>query len=557
MDVAGCDKVNKVVGSDGEARSSPPFSPHTPERSGSLLLLATIAAVLLLCGCTMVGPDFVTPTADVSQQWADARDERVKTEPSEYKNWWQVFHDPVLDNLIQTAYEQNLPLRIAGVRVLEARALLGIAIGEFYPQTQQGFGSAAYNRVSKRAPSAPQDGDADFSFRQADFGLGASWELDFWGKFRRAIQSADANFLSNIADYDDVLVSLTADVALTYVLIRTLEERLKIARQNVLIQEQSLRITRARFEGGLTSERDVQQALTQVNSTEAEIPFLEAGLRQAQNGLSILLGMPPSQLDELLIGYSAIPRAPLNVAVGIPAELLRRRPDIRRAELQAAAQSALIGVAKADLYPSFSLTGAFGFLSSDAGGFDLDDIFLWKSRTASFGPSFRWNIFNYGQITNTVRVQDARFQELIINYQDTVLRAQQEVEDGLVEFLKAQERAALLVKAASAAQRSADLALIQYSEGETDYTTVLTAQQSLLNEQDRLASSQGSVPQALISVYRALGGGWEIREDRDFVPPETIEEMEDRTNWGGLLRPAVVQQPPDAKPEASPRTPDW
>lgn len=500
----------------------------------------------------MVGPDFVQPTADVSQEWIEAKDARVKTETPDYKNWWKVFNDPTLDQLIQKAYEQNLPLRIAGVRVFEARAQLGIVIGEFYPQTQEGFGSASYNRLSKRAPAAPQDGDADFSFRQADIGVGASWELDFWGKFRRAIQSADASFLNSMAEYDDALVSLTADVARAYVLLRTFEEQLKISRENLVIQKESLRIAQARFEGGATSERDVQQALSQLNSTEATIPFLESEVLKTQNAISILLGMPPGQLYDLLSGPSAIPRAPLEVAVGIPAELLRRRPDIRSAELQAAAQSALIGVAKAELYPAFSLTGSFGFLSSDSGTFDLGDIFLWKSRTATFGPSFQWNILNYGRLTNNVRVQDARFQELLLNYQETVLRAQQEVEDGLVDFLKSQERVSLLSKGVEAAKRSAELALIQYREGATDYTTVLTAQQALLEQQDRLAAGQGDVPQGLIAVYRALGGGWELREDQDFIPVEVKEAMAERTDWGGLLTPDKLD-----KKDIVIRTPDW
>jgi NodT family efflux transporter outer membrane factor (OMF) lipoprotein len=346
-------------------------------------------------------------------------------------------------------------------------------------------------------------------------------------------------------------------VASTYVLIRTFEERLQIARENLRIQEESLRIAQARFEAGATSERDVQQALTQLRSTEAEIPFLESGLRRAQNALSILLGMPPGRLNELLSGSSGIPQAPVEVSVGIPAELLRRRPDIRNAELQASAQSSLIGVAKADLYPSFSLAGSFGFLSSDVGRFDLGDIFLWKSRTATFGPSFQWNLFNYGRITNSVRVQDARFQEALLNYQNTVLRAQQEVEDGLVVFLQNQERVALLLKAVEAAERTVGLALIQYREGATDYTTVLTAQQSLLEQQDRLADSQGSVPQGLISVYRALGGGWEIRRDRPLIPVAVKEEMEKRTDWGPLLTPAAVQEPPEAEAKAAIRAPDW
>ncbi len=520
-----------------------------------------VMLLVFLSGCTMVGPDFVPPKADVSKEWVEAKEERVKTGPPDYKNWWQVFDDPALDNLIQTAYEQNLPLRIAGVRVFEARALLGITIGEFYPQVQHGFGSVTYNRVSENAYPGSQAGstagNTDFSSWQAEIGVGASWELDFWGKFRRAIQSADANFLSSIAVYDDALVTLTADVARSYVMIRTFEERLKIARENLLTQKESLRIAQARFEAGATSERDVQQALTQLKSTEAQIPSLETSIRRTQYALSILLGMPPGKLNDLLAGSGGIPKAPLEVAVGIPAELLRRRPDIRNAELQAAAQSALIGYAKADLYPSFSLTGVFGFLSSNAGKSNLSDLFSWSSRVATFGPSFQWNILNYGRITNNVRVQDARLQKLLLNYQETVLRAQKEVEDGLIEFLKAQERVSLLSKSVGAAQRSAELALTQYREGATDYTTVLTAQQSLLNEQDRLAGSQGDVPQGLISVYRALGGGWEIREGKEFIPLQVKEAMESRTNWGKLLTPQAVQTWVPDKERSVIRNPDW
>ena len=520
-------------------------------------LIGRISLLILLIGlsaCTMVGPDFVPPTADVSQEWVATRDSLVKTEPADYREWWKALNDPVLDSLIQVAYEQNLPLRIAGARVFEARARLGIAIGEQYPQTQQAFGSASYNRESERAPSAPQQSrGVDFDYTQAGVGATAVWELDFWGKFRRAVESENASFLSSIAAYDSALVSLTADVARIYVLIRTIEDRLQIARENLVIQKESLRIARVRFQGGATSERDVQQALTLLFNTEATIPQLETFLRQAQNALCILLGMPPRHLEEMLAGSSGIPKAPTEVAVGIPADLLRRRPDIQIAELQAAAQCALIGVAKADLYPAFSLTGTFGFLSSDVGRFQLGDITSWKSRTGSFGPSFQWNLLNYGRITNLVRVQDARFQELIFNYQDTVLRAQQEVEDGLASFLYSQVRVASLTEAATAAERSADLALTQYREGATDYTTVLTAQQALLAQQDSLAQEQGNVPQGLIAVYRALGGGWEIREGKEFLPAEVIEAMGNRTDWGGLTRPAAVEPPTTVQL----LTPDW
>jgi NodT family efflux transporter outer membrane factor (OMF) lipoprotein len=513
-----------------------------------------LVCLTLTVGCAKVGPDFVRPTAEVRNNWLEEDRVRIRTAPADYRMWWTVFKDPVLDTLVQTAYAQNISLRVAGARVFEARARLGIAIGEQYPQVQQATGADSYNRQSERAPTAPQrSAGVDFDHRQIQVGATAGWELDFWGRFRRAVESEDANFLGSIAAYDNAMVSLTAEVARTYVLIRTIEQRLRVARDNVIVQKESLRIAEVRFQGGATSERDVQQAFTQLRSTEASIPQLEASLRQAKNALCTLLGMPPRNLDDMLEGRAGIPEAPLEVAVGIPADLLRRRPDIRNAELQAAAQCALIGVAKADLYPAFTLTGTFGFLSSDVGKFSLSDIGSWSSRTASFGPAFTWNFLNYGQITNAVRVQDARFQELIFSYQDTVLRAQQEVEDGLTGFLQSQKRLIFLEKAAEAAKRSADLALIQYREGATDYTTVLSAQTALLTQQDSLAAGQGDVPQGLIAVYRALGGGWEMREGQSFLPADVTSAMGERTNWGGLLEPAAVEP----QTEKQLLTPDW
>jgi len=515
--------------------------------------------LVFLNACAMVGPDFTPPKADMAPEWIEAKDTRVQKEIPDFKNWWRVFNDPVLEGLVQTAYEQNLPLQIAGVRVLEARALLGMVVGDIYPQSQTGFGALEYNRISGSSADLWYPGSANqgMGYWQGNFGIGASWELDFWGKFRRAIQSADANVLGSIAAYDDVLVSLTADVARTYVAIRVYQERLRIAHENVKVQKESLRIARVRFNAGDTGERDVQQAITLLTGTQSQIPYLETGLQKARHALSILLGMPPGKLQDRLDGHPGIPRAPLNIAVGIPAELLRRRPDIRNAELRAASQSALIGVAKADLYPSFSLTGSFGFLATDVGNAGLGDIFSWSSRTVNFGPSFQWNILNYGRITNKVRFQDARLQTLILDYQDTVLKAQQEVEDGLVEFLKAQERTAFLEKSVAAAKRSADLALMQYRGGSTDYTTVILAQQALLNEQDRLAATRGESPLGLVAVYRALGGGWEIREGKPFVPVEIKKDMEVRTNWGSLLSEPMKLPPAPGSQETIVRGPDW
>jgi NodT family efflux transporter outer membrane factor (OMF) lipoprotein len=514
-----------------------------------------LAIIILLSGCVKVGPDFIRPKVVVSPNWLEADDKRVKSESAEYRNWWQSLNDPVLDRMIDRAYRENLSLRIAGVRVLEARAQLGIAVGGFYPQTQEAFGSLEKIRQSARGPQVGPG--VQLTYSQSEVGFQASWELDFWGKFRRAIESADASLLATVADYDDALVSLTADVANSYILIRTVEKRLRIAHQNVETQKESLKIAEARFKYGNVSQLDVEQAKTVLNNTLATIPVLETQLRQAKNALSVLLGLPPSVLADELAGATEIPVSPPQVVVGIPADLLRRRPDIRSAELRAAAQCAQIGVAKADLYPAFSLSGTFGFLSSDVGKFNLSDMFQWKSRTAQAGPSVQWNILNYGRITNNVRVQDARLEQLMITYQNAVLKAQQEVEDALVAFLRAQERAEFLAQSVTAAKRSLDLAVLQYREGTKDFTTVLIAQQALLTEQDNLASTLGNISGNLVGVYRALGGGWEIREGKDLVPPDIKEAMAKRTHWGKLLGPASYNPPDSEKPKSVIRLPDW
>lgn len=507
--------------------------------------LPGLGMFLLLSGC-MVGPDYERPSTDTAAQWLDSEDARLNTNSTNVQDWWKTFNDPILNRLIERAYLNNLDIRIAGVRVIEARAQVGIATGNLYPQNQQLTGSLSKVHLSQRASQASFS--HIFDYDQTQLGLTASWEIDFWGKFRRAIESADAEFQAAVANYNTALVSLTADVAHAYITIRTLENRLGIARQNVDTQKANLQLAKIRYEGGTTSERDVEQARTVLASTQATIPTLEIGLRQQQNALSVLLGMPPRRIDDLLSGNAQIPAPPTQVVVGVPAELLRRRPDVHAAELRAAAQSASIGVTKAALYPAFSLTGTFGLLSTDVGSFALSDVFLWKSRTANFGPALQWNIFNYGQITNQVRVQDARFQALLISYQNAVLAAQREVEDNLVAFLRSQERAQYLRGSIAAARHSLELATLQYRQGITDFTTVLTAQQALLNEQDSLASTLGEISTNLVGVYRALGGGWQIREGKDVVPASVKEEMTKRTDWGGLLSPAASPSPDNQEP---------
>jgi NodT family efflux transporter outer membrane factor (OMF) lipoprotein len=516
-----------------------------------------ILLLLAITGCAKVGPDFVSPEAPLEQNWLATDDPRIVTTAPEDPAWWRKFDDTRLSDLIRIAQEQNPNVQIAGVRVLQARAQLGAAIGELYPQKQQAFGELTYKRLSNHDSPGGLDRDvadrlsllsSNNSFWITQFGLTASWELDLWGKFRRAIEASDANLMASVFNYDEALVSLTAQVASTYVNVRTYQERLRIARENIKAQQQTLKLTDIRFRNGEVSETDSQQAKSQYAQTRSQVPQLEIGLRQNLHALATLLGRPPSNLDELLGAGGPVPSAPAQVAIGIPADLLRRRPDIRSAEQQAAAQSATIGATKAELYPAFSLSGTFGFLSTDVGNSQLSNVFDWKSRVASFGPAVVWNVFNYGQITNQVRAQDAAFQQAVLSYQNTVLQAQQEVEDGLASFLGAQETVTLLSEAVAAARRSVDLAAAQYRAGATSYTTVLTAQQNLLAQQDQLAVTQGSVAQGLISVYRALGGGWEVREGQDFVPAEIKETMAKRTNWGGLLQDTADRKDAPASP---------
>ena len=546
------------------------FRCHAAHLFGYVIVLGTriarlwkpervIFALTLLAGGCMVGPNFQQPVAPVADKWLEAGNPPVDSNRQEYRDWWSVFNDPVLTRLIESAYQQNLTLLTAGVRVLEARAQLGIAIGEIYPQQQLATASVSYNRIP--LSSGPFNAITDTYWTDA-FEAQAAWEIDVWGKLRRGIESAANAYLASVANYDDVLVTLIGDVASTYVQIRTTERQLVIAHDNIERQRTALKIAEARYKGGVVSKRDVDQATNVLGATEAAVPQLTIQLQQAKNALSVLLGMPPGPLDDLLAGSSDIPTAPEWVAVGIPADLLRRRPDIRRAELQAAAQSAQIGFAKADLFPTFTLLGNVGTLSSNIGRSSLDDVFTANSLAYSTGPAVQWSVLNYGQITNNVRVQDARFQQLLVDYQNTVLKAQQEVENGITIFTQSRAQVGFLTTSVTAAEDALRIALLQYKQGTADFTTVLTAEQNLYQAQNSLAIATGAVPLGLISAYRALGGGWEIRQGREFVPASTRNEMAERTNWGTWLTPQLLQ--PEAPGLPSPadvgplvRPPEW
>jgi NodT family efflux transporter outer membrane factor (OMF) lipoprotein len=493
--------------------------------------------LLLPLAACLVGPDFTEPPAPLAAKFLKAGGPAL-ADAQDYRDWWKSFNDPVLNRLIELAYAQNLTLLSAGTRVIEARAALGIAVGEFYPQSQQAVGGVSYTGQSRTDPfSSPL---APRYFWQDDLAAKIAWELDFWGKFRRGVESADAAYLASIATYDDVLVTLLGDVTTVYIGIRTTQQQIEIARENLVKQRKALAIAQARFTGGASSKLSVYQAQNVLGQTESAIPQLQIQLDQGLNALRLLLGMPPQSLDALLSGSTGIPVPPKNVAVGIPADLIRRRPDIRAAELAAAAQSAQIGIAEADLYPAFSLTGSFGAAASTVPRATLGDVFTAKGITFGFGPSFSWNVFNYGQITNNVRVQDAKLQGLLVDYQNTVLKAQKEVEDGLATFIDSQNQVADLRKSVAAANSALGIALIEYNLGTRDFTTVLTAEQNLYTAQNSLAVASGNVSAGLTAVFRALGGGWQLRQGSEFVPAATRDEMRNRTDWGNVL-PATGQ----------------
>jgi len=479
--------------------------------------------LVLVCGCTAIGPDYTRPEAQVESNWIEIEETLITSEPPVDPQWWKkAFHEPDLDQLVETALQQNLSLRSAGLRVLQSQQQLAIAIGNQFPQQQQASGSASRQKTN------------NISFNNYSLGFNLDWEVDFWGRFKRQVESASAELDASVANYDGVLVSLVSQVAQTYILIRTFQDRLKVTRENVTLQAESLRITRAKFEAGEVSELDADQAESLLNNTKASVSSLEISLQQLKNSLAILLGKPPQEYNYLLGDKGGIPLPPPEIALGMPQDIIRQRPDIRSAERQLAAQSAQIGYAVTELYPHFSIGGAIG-----TSALSTSDLFDSKSETWNLYGLFDWNIFNYGRLKSNVRLQDALFQQLLVDYLNTVLQAQGDVENAIVAYLKSHEQLVSYRLAADASQRAVDVATIQYQEGAVGFNTLVTTLSANVQQQDLLSSTQGSVSTNLVQVYKALGGGWEIRDNRDpveLLPPDMKEEMRQRTRaWEGVL----------------------
>jgi NodT family efflux transporter outer membrane factor (OMF) lipoprotein len=516
-------------------------------------LMLAVAALATLSGCTgikrwahqgfKVGPDYCTPPAPVADEWIDYENTDIDTAPADYTCWWTVFGDPTLDQLIANASQQNLTLQAAGMRILEARARLDIARGRLFPQIQRLYGDYARNNNSQTVANVLPVPDYDIW----DTGFNASWEIDFWGRFRRAIEAQNAVLDAEIENYDDVLVILQAEVAAAYIQYRTLQERLRLARMNVGNQNRTLEIADVRFRNGAADEVDVVQAKQNLAATESLIPEFESGIRQTGNAICVLLGVPPRDLTAEL-GEGPIPEAPAQVLVGIPAELLGRRPDVRRAERLAAAQSATIGVVESFLYPRIAITGFIGLESEN-----LASLFDGDSMAGSIGPGFQWNVLNYGRILNNVRANEAKFHQLVYDYQNTVLEAGREVEDGIISFLKERERLARLSEAATQAERAVDISMTKYEGGRGTFLPVVYMQEIQTIRQDEQAASRGAVAVNVVSIYKALGGGWQTRMMGDCVPWEPDPLENEPPAEAVPTPPSADESPsPDVTPTADP-----
>ena len=495
-------------------------------------------AVLLCLGLSScaVGPDFKQPPVKLQAQWSTGTG--MQQGPGHgLTDWWQQFDDPTLNSLLQQGLAQSPTLQSAAVTIAQAQAQLGISEANTMPSLQLSA-SRSYNKPDMSNQLQGKSGGSS----SQQISLQASWEPDFWGAVRRGVEADQASWLSTLAAYQASRVALEASIANTYFSVRTLQTRLKVAQDNLAQQQENLRISQARFTAGSVSEQDVRQAQVQYEQTQSTIPTMQATLEQNAHALSVLIGETPDYYLKHNANPAGAPRTPAGMPADIPRNLLLRRPDVLQAQYSAAAQSARIGQAKANLYPSFTLNGSFGYQSSDSGNNSLNDLFNWNNPVTTATAGFLFPIFNHGLLVNQVRVQDAIFQQAILNYQNKVLSAQQDVEDALSSIRGNTASKTSLESARTAAERSTKLAIERYKAGETDFTTVTSANQTQLQVEDGLVQANGNLLQAYVAAYRALGGGWDGKLTAT-LSDDVRQQMQDRTHWGDALKLPSSQRP--------------
>jgi len=471
------------------------------------LLSCWLAA--LLTGC-MVGPNYHPPKVDMPVTWSELPEQGIMAQPAEIVTWWKALNDPTLDALIERAVNANLDLRIAEGRIRETRAARGVVAADSWP-TIDAAGSYSRYRRSENATPSFSTGGGQFGSLEGDLfqvGFDAGWELDLFGRVRRAVEAANADIGAAEENRRDVLVSLLAEVARNYVDLRGFQRQLIVAHNNIQTQQGTVELTEARFQAGLTSALDVEQAKAQLATTQSQVPTLESGARRAIHRLGVLLGQEPGSLLAELLPEKPIPAASLDVSIGIPSDLLRRRPDVRRAERELAATTARIGVATADLFPRFMLISNTVGLQSAS----LSDLALASSRFWTAGPTISWPIFDGGRIRATIEVQNAREEQALAQYGQTVLTSLEEVENALTVYTREQVRQRALAAAVAANREAVALANERYTKGLADFLNVLETQRALYVSEDQLVQSERTVVSNLIALYKALGGGWEYRQ---------------------------------------------
>ena len=463
-------------------------------------LRLSLGMIIFVAGCT-VGPEYSKPKLELPERWKQQQQKTTDSAPVELKEWWKTLNDPVLEDLIEQSARANLDLREAWFRIEESRALRDFSSGRYAPQVDA---SASYMRSrDTRNGAASIPGVSDDQINSHSAGFDSAWEIDLFGGIKRSVESSQAALEASVDNYHDVMIRLYAEVARNYVEMRAIQSRLRYAQQNIDSQRETLKLTEDRFNAGITPELDVTQAKLNLANTESEVPSLRLAEIQAINRIAVLLGQFPQTFKAQLRAAKPIPAPSEQIPAGLPADLLRRRPDIRRAERELAAQTAGIGVATADLYPSFSLTGTFHLRAESP-----SDMTNMSSRAYSFGPGLKWNVFSGNRVRNNIKIAEARTEQAAVRYERAVLSAVEEVEAALTAYTQEHERRNALNRSTAASEKAVELVESLYRNELTDFQNVLDMQRTLFLQQDKLAASRGQVVLSLIRIYKAIGGGW-------------------------------------------------
>lgn len=469
------------------------------------LWVMTLASALVLGGCTVVGPDYTEPQIELDADFTllDSDAGLTVEQPTQLADWWMTLHDPALNRLIDKAIKQNLDLRAATSQLRQVRALRNVSTGARFP-TLDANAQAQRSRASESVVGQ----EADLTTNLYAAGFDAGWEIDLFGGVARAIEAAEADVDAAAESLRDVLVSILAEVALNYVEVRSFQERLRIAADNLASQEDTFELIQSRHAAGLVQDIDLERARSNVENTRSTMPQLSTELERASNRLALLLGEQPGAVDDLLTQSKPVPSPQIDVAVGVPADLLRRRPDIRYAERLLAAETARVGEATAELYPKLRLFGSVG-LETLSGG----SLFESASRTLGVGSIISWPLFSGGQVRNRIEAQSEVQEQAYIAWQMVVLSALEEVSNAITAYTNEQIRHAALQRSAESAVRAANIARSRYDAGIADFIEVLDTDRERLSVEDALAASNAEITTDLIRLYKALGGGWQSLAD--------------------------------------------